>query len=95
MTCLPISKTAGKDSANILGVSTELWPLSAAAAPLSKIQKDLDLNFITGGLGIGGFAHAANEFIQYDSIINTRLANYYFLEFYSKLLKKKLIKKSK
>ncbi|MFX0005373.1 MAG: M20/M25/M40 family metallo-hydrolase [Promethearchaeota archaeon] len=78
-----------KESANRIGVSTELWPLSAAAAPLSKIQKDLNLNFITGGLGIGGFAHSTNEFIQYDSIINTRLANYYFLEHYSKLLKKK------
>ncbi len=77
-----------KDSANVLGVSTELWPLSAAAAPLSKLQKELNLNFITGGLGIGGFAHSTNEFIQYDSIINTRLANYYFLDYYSELLKK-------
>jgi len=76
------------ESANVLGVSTELWPLSAAAAPLSKIQRELGLNFITGGLGIGGFAHAANEFIQYDSIINSRLSYYYFLKNYSKKVKK-------
>ncbi|MFX1303376.1 MAG: M20/M25/M40 family metallo-hydrolase [Promethearchaeota archaeon] len=76
-------------SAEILGFSTELWPLSAAAAPLSKIQKMLGLDFVTGGLGIGGFAHSANEFIQYDSIINNRLANYYFLKTYSKIIKEK------
>ena len=75
-------------SAEVLGVSTELWPLSAAAAPLSKIQRELGLDFITGGLGIGGFAHSANEFIQYDSIINTRLSNYYFLKYYSEIVKK-------
>jgi len=74
-------------SALTLGVQTELWPISAAAAPLSKIQKILGLNFITGGLGIGGFAHSANEFIQYDSIINTRLSYYYFLREYSNLHK--------
>ena len=77
-------------SAEVLGVSTELWPLSAAAAPLSKIQRELGLEFITGGLGIGGFAHSANEFIQYDSIINTRLSNYYFLKYYSKRVEKNL-----
>ncbi len=76
-------------SAEILGFPTEIWPLSAAAAPLSKIQKILGLDFITGGLGIGGFAHSANEFIQYNSIINTRLSYYYFLKNYSKLLKQK------
>lgn len=74
-------------SALNLGVQTELWPISAAAAPLSKIQKILGLNFITGGLGIGGFAHSANEFIQYDSILNTRLSYYYFLREYSNLHK--------
>ena len=63
----------------------EIWPLSAAAAPLSKINRQLGLNFITGGLGMGGFAHSVNEFIQYDSIINTRLSNYHFLKIYSKL----------
>jgi len=78
------------ESANILGVSTELWPLSAAAAPLSEIQRKTELKFVTGGLGIGGLAHSANEFIQYDSIINTRLANYYFLRTYSELIKKNL-----
>jgi len=76
-------------SAEILDFSTELWPLSAAAAPLSKIQKVIGLEFITGGLGIGGFPHSANEFIQYDSIINNRLSNYYFLKFYSKIIKEK------
>lgn len=78
-------------SADVLGVSTELWPLSAAAAPLSKIKKELGLNFISGGLGVGGFAHAPNEFIQLDSILNTRLSNYYFLKFYSGLYKNKEI----
>jgi len=77
-------------SAKDLGVSTEIWPLSAAAAPLSKIQKVLGLNFISGGLGIGGFAHAPNEFIQKDSILNTRLSYYYFLKFYSEFFYEKL-----
>ncbi|MFX0141350.1 MAG: M20/M25/M40 family metallo-hydrolase [Candidatus Hodarchaeota archaeon] len=66
-----------------LDVQTEIWPLSAAAAPLSKIQKELGLNFIVGGLGIGGFAHSPNEFIQVDSILNMRLSNYYFLKIYT------------
>ncbi|MFW9998802.1 MAG: M20/M25/M40 family metallo-hydrolase [Candidatus Hodarchaeota archaeon] len=78
------------ESANALKVLTELWPLSAAAAPLSRVQRELGLDFITGGLGIGGFAHSANEFIQYDSIINSRLSYYYFLNYYSKLVKKNL-----
>ena len=65
-----------------LHIPTEIWPLSAAAAPLSKIQKELEISFIVGGLGIGGFAHSPNEFIQYNSIINTRLSNFYFLKFY-------------
>ncbi|MFX1320366.1 MAG: M20/M25/M40 family metallo-hydrolase [Promethearchaeota archaeon] len=68
--------------------NTEVWPISAAAAPLSVINKELGLNFITGGLGIGGFAHSPNEFIQFDSIINTRLSNYYFLKNYSESYKK-------
>ncbi|MFX1259204.1 MAG: hypothetical protein ACFFAN_15225, partial [Promethearchaeota archaeon] len=66
-----------------LNVQTEIWPLSAAAAPLSIIQKELGLNFIVGGLGIGGFAHSPNEFIQVDSILNIRLSNYYFLKNYT------------
>jgi len=66
-----------------LDIQTEIWPLSAAAAPLSKIQKELGLNFIVGGLGIGGFAHSPNEFIQVDSILNMRLSNYYFLKNYT------------
>jgi acetylornithine deacetylase/succinyl-diaminopimelate desuccinylase-like protein len=74
-------------SAEILGYPTEIWPLSAAAAPLSKIQKELGLDFITGGLGVGGFAHSANEFIQLSSIINARLSYYYFLREYTKLIK--------
>jgi len=68
--------------------TTEIWPISAAAAPLSMINKELGLNFITGGLGIGGFAHSPNEFIQFDSIINTRLSNYRFLKIYSELYRK-------
>ena len=77
------------ESFEILGVQTEIWPLSAAAAPLSKIQKELGLDFIVGGLGIGGFAHAPNEFVQVDSIINTRLSNYYFLLNYYNMLEEK------
>ena len=76
-------------SAKNLDVETELWPISAAAAPLTIIQNFLGLNYITGGLGIGGLAHSVNEFIQYDSIINTRLLNYYFIKKYSQLIKKK------
>ena len=73
------------ESSRLLGISTEIWPLSAAAAPLSKIQKELELDFISGGLGIGGFAHSPNEFIQLESIINARLSFYYFLKIYSEL----------
>ncbi|KKK44345.1 hypothetical protein LCGC14_0603000 [marine sediment metagenome] len=76
-------------SAKTLGVETQIWPLSAAASPLSSIQKILGLNFVVGGLGIGGYAHAPNEFIQYDSIVNTRLSNYKFLKIYSQLIKNK------
>jgi len=84
----PLVKSLIK-SAEVLGVLTEIWPLSAAAAPLSKIQKELRLHFITGGLGIGGFAHSANEFIQCDSIINTRISNFHFLNIYSNIVKQK------
>ncbi len=82
----PLVKSLIK-SAEVLNVLTEIWPLSAAAAPLSKIQKELGLDFITGGLGIGGFAHSVNEFIQYDSIINTRISNFHFLNIYSNIIK--------
>lgn len=75
-------------SFNKLEKSPEIWPLSPAAAPLSSIQKELKLNYVVGGLGIGGFAHSPNEFIQLNSIINTRLGNYYFLNIYSNLLNK-------
>lgn len=75
------------ESAKILNFNTNIWPLSAAAAPLSEIQRILGLNFIVGGLGIGGLAHSPNEFVQIDSIINTRLSYYYFLECYSEYLK--------
>ncbi|MFX1570204.1 MAG: M20/M25/M40 family metallo-hydrolase [Promethearchaeota archaeon] len=78
-------------SAENLNLKTELWPISAAAAPLSKIQRELGLNFITGGLGIGGFAHSENEFIQYDSILNTRMSYYYFLKNYSEFVKNRCI----
>ena len=68
-----------------LGFTTQIWPISAAAAPLSHIQNQLGLNFIVGGLGIGGYAHAPNEFVQVNSIQNTRLSNYLFLKNYSDL----------
>ncbi|MFX1324915.1 MAG: M20/M25/M40 family metallo-hydrolase [Promethearchaeota archaeon] len=76
------------ESANILSVKTEIWPFSAAAAPLSRIQETLGINFVTGGLGVGGYAHSANEFIQYNSIINTRLCFYHFLKIYAGLVNK-------
>jgi len=76
-------------SANKLEVETEIWPISAAAAPFSKIQEVLGLNYVAGGLGIGGSAHSANEFIQYSSINNTRLSYYYFLQEYSQLYKER------
>ena len=77
------------ESSKILGVSTEIWPLSAAAAPLSKIKNEFEwLNFIVGSLGIGGYAHAPNEFVKLDSIIKTRLSIYYFLKTYSSLYSK-------
>ena len=75
-------------SADILGVSTEIWPLSAAAAPFNKIQKELMINFVVGGLGIGGLAHSPNEFIQIDSIIKNRLSIFHFLKIYSELYNK-------
>jgi acetylornithine deacetylase/succinyl-diaminopimelate desuccinylase-like protein len=68
-----------------LGVTLEIWPISAAAAPSSIIQKVLGIDFITGGLGVGGYAHAPNEFVQLDSIRNARLSNYLFLKYYSNL----------
>jgi len=80
------------NSAQALKYNTKIWPLSAAAAPLSEIQRIIGLNFIVGGLGIGGFAHAPNEFVQLDSIINARLSYYYFLKYYSSYLEKTKIK---
>ena len=73
------------DSFKQLGITTQIWPISPAAAPLSQIQSQLGLNFIVGGLGIGGYAHAPNEFVQVNSIQNTRLSNYFFLKNYSDL----------
>jgi len=70
------------DSSKELGFTTQIWPISAAAAPLSQIQSQLGLNFVVGGLGIGGYAHAPNEFVQVKSIQNTRLSNYLFLKNY-------------
>ena len=70
-------------AAKELRINTELWPLSPAAAPLSVIQKELGLNFITGGLGIGGFAHSPNEFFQVSSILNNRIGYYLFLQNYN------------
>ncbi|MFO8019177.1 MAG: M20/M25/M40 family metallo-hydrolase [Promethearchaeia archaeon] len=60
-------------------IDIEIWPISAAAAPLSKIQNILGFDFIVGGMGIGGYAHQMNEFIQLKSIIKMRLLYYYFL----------------
>jgi acetylornithine deacetylase/succinyl-diaminopimelate desuccinylase-like protein len=73
------------DCSKELGFTTQIWPISAAAAPLSQIQSQLGLNFVVGGLGIGGYAHAPNEFVQVNSIQNTRLSNYLFLKNYSDL----------
>lgn len=70
-----------------MNLEPEIWPLSPAAAPLSIIKSKFNLNFIAGGLGIGGFAHAPNEFIQVSSILNSRIFNLNFLNNYSRLLK--------
>ena len=75
------------ESAKMLKYKTLLWPLSPAAAPLSEIQRILGVNFVVGGLGIGGLAHSPNEFVQVDSIINTRLSYFYFLNSYANKLK--------
>ncbi|MBN1214373.1 MAG: M20/M25/M40 family metallo-hydrolase [Candidatus Lokiarchaeota archaeon] len=66
-----------------LEIQSEIWPISAAAAPLSKINTDLGMEYIAAGLGIGGNAHTYNEFIQFDSIIDARLSYFYFLFFCS------------
>ncbi|MBN1801270.1 MAG: M20/M25/M40 family metallo-hydrolase [Candidatus Lokiarchaeota archaeon] len=68
------------NSFEILGVSTEIWPISAAAAPLSQIKNHLGVEFVVGGLGIGGHAHSPNEFIQLKSIIDSRLCTFYYLD---------------
>ncbi|NVM45926.1 MAG: M20/M25/M40 family metallo-hydrolase [Candidatus Lokiarchaeota archaeon] len=70
------------DSFKKLGVPTQVWPISAAAAPLSQIQSQMGFNFIVGGLGVGGYAHSPNEFVQLKSIQNSRLSNYLFLNNY-------------
>ncbi|MBD3342496.1 MAG: M20/M25/M40 family metallo-hydrolase [Candidatus Lokiarchaeota archaeon] len=71
------------EASKMLRIPLEIWPMSAAAAPLSKIVDELNsINFITGGLGIGGYAHAPNEFIQIESIKNARIFYYYFLKNY-------------
>ncbi len=70
-----------------MNLEPEIWPLSPAAAPLSIIKTKLKKNFIVGGFGIGGFAHAPNEFIQVSSILNSRMFNLNFLNNYSRLLK--------
>jgi acetylornithine deacetylase/succinyl-diaminopimelate desuccinylase-like protein len=74
-------------SFEFLNVKYEEWPLSAAAAPLSSIKNELGLNFVVGGLGIGGNAHAPNEFIQVESILNARRFIYLFMQFYAKMNK--------
>ncbi|MHA1670794.1 MAG: M20/M25/M40 family metallo-hydrolase [Promethearchaeota archaeon] len=74
-------------SFEFLGVKCEEWPLSAAAAPLSIIKNELGLNFVVGGIGIGGNAHAPNEFVQIESILNARRFIYFFLQFYAKMNK--------
>ncbi|TXT57242.1 MAG: Succinyl-diaminopimelate desuccinylase [Promethearchaeota archaeon] len=70
----------------ICKTSAEIWPLSAAASPLNMIQKKLNISYITGGLGIGGNAHAANEYVQLDSILNARISYHYLLKNYRKFL---------
>ena len=81
-----ISKTFLKTCKD-MNLEPEIWPLSPAAAPLSIIKSKFNLNFIAGGLGIGGLAHAPNEFVQLDSLINAQIFNLNFLNNYSRLLK--------
>ncbi|TFF94755.1 MAG: M20/M25/M40 family metallo-hydrolase [Promethearchaeota archaeon] len=74
------------DSFKELNISTELWPISAAASPLNILQNNLETDYITGGLGVGGYAHTANEFVQLKSIENARIGYYLFLMNYQKYL---------
>ncbi|MBY9008053.1 MAG: M20/M25/M40 family metallo-hydrolase [Candidatus Lokiarchaeota archaeon] len=74
-------------SFNKLEIQSEIWPISAAASPVSKIQSELGIDYLAAGLGIGGNAHSINEFIKLDSIINARISYFYFLVFYSKIKK--------
>jgi len=69
-----------------MNLEPEIWPLSAAAAPLSILKTKFNLNFLSGGLGLGGYAHAPNEFIQVSSILDARIFNFYFLNNYSRFL---------
>ena len=70
-----------------MNIEHQDWPLSAAAAPLSSIKNELGINFVVGGLGIGGNAHAPNEFVQIESILKARQFIYYFLRIYADLNK--------
>lgn len=86
---VPIDSTIGKaflKTCKGMNLEPEIWPLSPAAAPLSMIKAKLNKNFIVGGLGIGGCAHSANEFIQVDSILDSQIFNLYFLNNYSQFL---------
>ncbi|TXT65610.1 MAG: Succinyl-diaminopimelate desuccinylase [Promethearchaeota archaeon] len=71
-----------------LNISTEIWPISAAASPLNIMQNQFGMNYITGGLGIGGNAHAANEFVKLNSILNARLGYHFFLNAYKNRINK-------
>jgi acetylornithine deacetylase/succinyl-diaminopimelate desuccinylase-like protein len=77
-----------EESFTKLHIPTEIWPISAAASPLNILNNQFGMNYITGGLGIAGNAHAANEFVQVSSIVNARLGYYFFLNTYKKRLEK-------
>ncbi len=86
---VPIDSTISKvflKTCKDINLEPEIWPLSPAAAPLSIIKTNLNKNFIVGGLGIGGFAHAPNEFVQLDSLIDAQIFNLNFLNNYSRFL---------
>jgi acetylornithine deacetylase/succinyl-diaminopimelate desuccinylase-like protein len=86
---VPINSIISKvflETCEIMNLKPEIWPLSAAAAPLSILKTKFDKDFIVGGLGIGGYAHAPNEFIQVSSILDAQLFNLYFLNNYCKFL---------
>jgi len=50
------------------GYEPEIWPTIASSMPLYLFTQELGLEIISGGLGHGGRAHAANEYATVDGM---------------------------